>query len=76
MIASCGFNLEKNLAMGRELMTLPAWNKLKAVKQKRVWAADANSYFSRPAPRVVEGAELLARILSGGTPDPRQALRL
>jgi hypothetical protein len=31
-----------------------------------VWAVDANSYFSRPAPRLVEGAEILARILHSG----------
>jgi iron complex transport system substrate-binding protein len=28
-----------------------------------VWAVDANSYFSRPAPRLVEGVEILARVL-------------
>ena len=28
-----------------------------------VWAVDANSFFSRPAPRLVEGVEILARIL-------------
>jgi iron complex transport system substrate-binding protein len=28
-----------------------------------VYAVDANSYFARPGPRVVEGAELLARLI-------------
>jgi len=28
-----------------------------------VYAVDANSYFARPGPRVVEGAEILARII-------------
>jgi iron complex transport system substrate-binding protein len=33
------------------------------VRNGRVYAVDANSYFARPGPRVVEGAELLARLI-------------
>jgi iron complex transport system substrate-binding protein len=33
-----------------------------AVKNNNVWAMDASAYFSRPAPRVVDGAEILAKI--------------
>ncbi len=33
------------------------------LRDGRVWVVDANSYFSRPAPRLVEGVEILARIL-------------
>jgi iron complex transport system substrate-binding protein len=33
------------------------------VKSGRVWAVDANSCFSRPAPRLVEGVEVLAHLL-------------
>ena len=36
---------------------------LPAVRNNRVYAVDANSYFARPGPRVVEGAELLARLI-------------
>ena len=36
---------------------------LPAVRNGRVYAVDANSYFARPGPRVVEGAELLARLI-------------
>ncbi|HEY6045698.1 MAG TPA: DUF5522 domain-containing protein, partial [Pyrinomonadaceae bacterium] len=35
---------------------------LPAVRDNRVYAVDANSYFARPGPRVVEGAELLAHL--------------
>jgi iron complex transport system substrate-binding protein len=28
-----------------------------------IWALDANAYFSRPGPRVVDGVELLASVL-------------
>lgn len=63
----------------RELATLrfpPGWEELPAVRQGKVWAVDASAYYSRPGPRVVEGAELLARILHPevfGAPDPRLA---
>jgi iron complex transport system substrate-binding protein len=36
---------------------------LPAVRNGRVYAVDANSYFARPGPRVVEGAELLAQLI-------------
>lgn len=34
-----------------------------AVRDSRVYAIEANSYFSRPGPRVVEGVEQVARLL-------------
>jgi hypothetical protein len=36
---------------------------LPAVRNTRVYAVDANSYFARPGPRLVEGTELLAHLL-------------
>jgi iron complex transport system substrate-binding protein len=42
---------------------LPGWSDLPAVRTGRVYAVDANSYFARPGPRVVEGAELLAHLI-------------
>jgi len=33
------------------------------VRDGRVYGMDANSYFARPGPRVVEGAEILAHII-------------
>ncbi|HET6987389.1 MAG TPA: cobalamin-binding protein [Kribbella sp.] len=41
-----------------------------------VWAVDANGYFARPGPRLVDGIELLAALLHDGTPDPALARRL
>jgi iron complex transport system substrate-binding protein len=55
------------------------WNDLPAVKENAVWATDATSYFSRPGPRVVDGVEILARILHPeifGAPDDSQAVRV
>ena len=36
---------------------------LPAVRNNRVYAVDANAFFARPGPRVVEGAELLAQLI-------------
>jgi iron complex transport system substrate-binding protein len=69
IVMSCGFNLEQTMKQiwsvfgfqkseaARQFFELPA------VRNGRVYAVDANSYFARPGPRVVEGAELLARFI-------------
>ena len=59
----CGFDADRAVQEARHLPELDGWKELSAVKNNRVWAVDANSHFSRPAPRLVEGTEILARIL-------------
>jgi iron complex transport system substrate-binding protein len=59
----CGFNLEKALEQVFHLQSMPGWAELPAVQNQRVYAVDANSYFARPGPRVVEGTELLAHLI-------------
>jgi iron complex transport system substrate-binding protein len=79
VLAPCGFSADDTL---RELprVQLPAgWFQLPAVRDGAVWAVDAAAYFSRPGPRVVEGAELLAGILHPelvGAPDASHAMRV
>jgi iron complex transport system substrate-binding protein len=63
IITPCGFNLDKVIEQAPQLSTYPCWNDLPAVRQGRVYAVDANSYFARPGPRVVEGTELLAHLI-------------
>ncbi len=63
VLMPCGFDAARTLQEVRILPEIPGWNDLPAVKDGRVWAVNANSYFSRPAPRLVEGVEILARIL-------------
>ncbi len=36
---------------------------LSAFRNQRIFAVDANSFFARPGPRVVEGAEILAHLI-------------
>jgi iron complex transport system substrate-binding protein len=79
VLIPCGYYKEDIL---RQLprTNLPAgWNDLPAVKSGEVWATDATSYFSRPGPRVVDGVEILARILHPeifGEPTDDEAVRV
>jgi iron complex transport system substrate-binding protein len=65
VIMPCGFNLHQTMKQIWSVFTSPASDffKLPAVGNGRVYAVDANSFFARPGPRVVEGAELLAQLI-------------
>jgi iron complex transport system substrate-binding protein len=63
IITPCGFNLEKVIELAQQLRNFPGWFDLPAVREGRVYAVDANSYFARPGPRVVDGTELLAHLI-------------
>jgi iron complex transport system substrate-binding protein len=60
VVMPCGFGLEQAAAHAQQLFGYPGWCDLPAVRQNRVFAVDANSYFARPGPRIVDGTELLA----------------
>ncbi len=40
----------------------PGWQDIPAVRNGRVYFLDANSYFSRPGPRLITGLEILAKV--------------
>jgi iron complex transport system substrate-binding protein len=63
IITPCGFNLDKVIEQTPPLFDYPGWSELPAVRNGRVYAVDANSYFARPSLRVVEGTELLAHLI-------------
>jgi len=63
VIMPCGYNAER---ASQELsgMKFPeGWSNLPAVRNKRIYAVDANSYFSRPGPRLADGVERLSNLL-------------
>ncbi len=63
VLAPCGFDLDRTLS---EVVTLDLSAHLlgtAARQESRVFAVDANGYFSRPGPRLVDGVELLAYLL-------------
>jgi iron complex transport system substrate-binding protein len=63
IVAPCGFHLDRVLEQAPQLFRSAGWSGLPAVRQGRVYAVDANSYFARPGPRVVDGTELLAHLI-------------
>lgn len=62
IVSPCGFGLEKAVAQTKQLLQKPGLNDLPAVRNGRVFAVNANAYFARPGPRVVDGVELLAHL--------------
>jgi iron complex transport system substrate-binding protein len=63
IVAPCGFNLEQTIRHAAQLHAFPGWSAIPAVRNGRVYAVDANAYFARPGPRVVDGCELLAHLI-------------
>ena len=62
VVAPCGYGLESAADEARQLVGDPEWSFL---RERSVWALDANAFTSRPGPRLVEGVELMARIFNG-----------
>ncbi|MFL6256469.1 MAG: cobalamin-binding protein [Pyrinomonadaceae bacterium] len=79
VLAPCGYYKEDTLRALERARLPRGWHELPAVRSGQVWAVDATSYFSRPGPRVVEGAEILLKVIHPnifGEPDEAQAVRV
>lgn len=63
IVAPCGYSCADAVAQVPLLAKRPGWESLPAVRAGRVYAVDANSYFARPGPRLVDGIELLAHLI-------------
>ena len=63
IVMPCGFKLAAAAEQARKLTAYEGFSQLPAVQANQVYAVDANSYFARPGPRVVDGTELLAHLL-------------
>lgn len=63
VLMPCGFDVKRTEREMRPLAKDTQWKSLRAVKEGRVYAVDANSYFSKPGPRIVTGVEILAKII-------------
>jgi iron complex transport system substrate-binding protein len=62
----CGYGIKRTLEEMEILKRSKKWNSLRAVKDRRVYAVEAGSYFSKPGPRTVVGLEILAKIMHPG----------
>ena len=62
LIAPCGYSAEQARNEVRTMTFPQEWHAIPAVRNGRVYALEANSYFSRPGPRLVTGIEALAKL--------------
>jgi len=53
IVSPCGYRLERAVELARQMPQ---------ISDATVYAVDANAYFARPGPRVIEGVELLAHL--------------
>lgn len=68
VVGSCGYGLEQNRAFAETLAKSDLVRRIPSLQA--LWAMDANSFLSRPAPRVARGVEVLRAILGDGPPPP------
>ena len=62
VVMLCGYNANRNAAEFQSAKIPASWQNLPAIRNRRIFAVDANSYFSRPGPRLADGVELLAHL--------------
>jgi len=62
LIAPCGYSAEQARNEYRTMTFPEEWHAIPAVRNNRVYALEANSYFSRPGPRLITGVEALAKL--------------
>lgn len=63
VVSPCGFDTKQAVAQAKQLLRQPGWSEIPAVRNGCVYAVNANAYFARPGPRVVDGVELLAHLI-------------
>jgi len=79
VLIPCGYYIDDILRQLRQTVFPEIVSDIEAVKNGNVWAVDATSYFSRPGPRVVNGTEILAKIVHPelfGEPRSFEAVRV
>jgi len=60
----CGFDTKRTIIEYNNILKEnQKWNSLTAVKNYRIFAVDANSFFSKPSIRTIDGLETLAKII-------------
>ena len=62
VVTPCGFGVARAAAEFSAAPLPDLWSDLPAIRTGRVFSVDANSYFSRPGPRLADGVALLAHL--------------
>jgi len=74
VLMPCGFDTQRTIEEYEKfLKNNNRWKNLEAVKKNQIFAVDANSFFSKPSIRTIEGIEIMAKIIQ---PDKFKNLRV
>lgn len=68
LVAPCGYGLSRAVEERDVLAAVAGWQDLSAVRDGRVAFADGSAYFSRPGPRLVTSAAIVAAVTHGVGP--------
>jgi len=80
VVALCGYDIDRARRDYELLKRLPGFHSIPAARTGKIYVVNANAYFARPGPRIVDGLQILAGILhpkefpefvSRGADDPR-----
>jgi iron complex transport system substrate-binding protein len=75
LVSPCGYGAQRARDEYLSMAHPDEWNALPAVRSGRVYALEANSYFSRPGPRLATGIEALAGVFHPGIQVGEEAQR-
>jgi len=73
LIAPCGYSAQQARVEYLSMELPEQWKAMPAVRNGRVYALEANGYFSRPGPRLVTGVEALAKLFHPAVEVSREA---
>ncbi len=80
ILMPCGFDTERAAGDVSILAKNKGWESMAAVKSGDVFATNGSAYYSRPGPRLVDGLELMAKMIHpeafGSDLPPQQAKRV
>lgn len=66
VVAPCGYHADQARAEYCSVTFPREWQGVPAVRNNQIYYVDANSYFSRPGPRLITGLEILAKLFHPG----------
>ena len=84
VLALCGYDIERARRDYDLLRRFPGFSSIPAADSGQVYVVNANAYFARPGPRIVDSLEILAGILHASEfpefvsrgPDDRRVVRI
>jgi iron complex transport system substrate-binding protein len=80
VLIPCGFDTRRTTDDLPLLAARPGWSAIQAVRAGKVYATDGSAYYSRPGPRLVDGLEMMAKMIHpevfGSDLPPEAARRL